>query len=736
MIYWLEQIQPSQINLVGDKAFALSQLQQQNYPVIPGFVIATSVYREFLDIVNQNPLVTNFVHSSTNLNVDEYKLLQTVAQELRQQLLITPLPMEWQNNIEQAASQLRSSQLILRPSLNISGNIKADFSGLFNSLICLPDKRSLSKAVKEIWAELFRGKSLFYCQRVGIPREKINFAVLVQPISNAIASGSLKITPHQFQVQATGGLGHAIVKGEVSPDIYILNRETLEIEETILGNKTIAYGLSEIEGTLETYLLEEEEQEEYSLQDEDLIELGTLTENLLVNNPQINTLEWSLSDTSPAKKLYINQANFSFLPDDLSKAILKGLPASGGKSQGITQVLGGSTKHLQNIPIGSIVVIKAVTPDWLPLLKRASGVITEVGGVTSHGAIMARELKIPAVVGVTNATKILNTGESILINGNTGEIFKNNHHPKSNLDEKPLPSESLPMIYYPIGTKLMVNISQTSSIDNAASLPTDGVGLLRGEFMLLNFLHEHSLSSGAVISDKALWRQNLTELLTKFAGAFAPRPIFYRSTDAAQLSHNPHQPTEKGTYHYLTDSSLFDIELEALAIVMNSGYNQVKLILPYVRSVSEFVYCRHKVEQAGLMQHPGFQLWIMAEVPSVLFLVKEYVKAGVQGIAIGTNDLTQLILGTSRDISIPGLNLTHPAMLEVIKQLIIGAKEEGISCSICGQATSDYPEIIDNLIQWGIDIISVEPDALEKSREAIARAEIRLLLQASRHPGF
>jgi pyruvate,water dikinase len=245
--------------------------------------------------------------------------------------------------------------------------------------------------------------------------------------------------------------------------------------------------------------------------------------------------------------------------------------------------------------------------------------------------------------------------------------------------------------------------------------------------MLLELLEQGSIEQWLESSKKTWLKQQLSQLIRQFVVAFAPRPVFYRSTDGLLLK-------ERGTYNYCLNPSLFELELEALSQVMNQGYSNLNLILPFVRSVREFNFCREKIEAVGLNKYPSFQLWIMAEVPSVLFLLPEYVKAGVQGISIGTNDLTELLLGVNRDQpnSSPELNATHPAMLAVLEKLIKTAKSIGIPCSICGQAPVQYPQLIDKLVEWGITSISVEPEAIINSYNAIARAEISLLLETVR----
>ena len=278
----------------------------------------------------------------------------------------------------------------------------------------------------------------------------------------------------------------------------------------------------------------------------------------------------------------------------------------------------------------------------------------------------------------------------------------------------------------------------------------DGVGLLRSELMGLNVLagqHPKAwIEQGRRAELVELWQ----DIISQFARAFAPRPIFYRSLDwrshefpslsfgyEPSMSHTATNPLlgQRGAFSYVKDASIFDLELEALAAMQQSGYTNIHLLLPFVRTVEEFSFCRRRVEQAGLTNVAQFQLWIMAEVPSILFLLPEFVKAGVQGISIGTNDLTQLLLGVDRDEGelAAAFDERHPVVMQAIAQIIEMARTAQIPCSICGQAPVRYPELIDSLVRWGITSISVEPEAVEQTYTAIARAEQRLLLEAARN---
>jgi pyruvate,water dikinase len=510
------------------------------------------------------------------------------------------------------------------------------------------------------------------------------------------------------------------------------------------------FSAQQVQPTLDTnfllaYLLEESQQQKYALPEEYLQELMTVGSQIVDDLGANLTMSWTVAQESLSTKLYITEVS---VPQPVNKSVqfIQGIGAAKGRIIANTYILSSSQKPIQ-IPQGVILIASVITPDYLPLLQGVAGIITEQGGLTSHGAILARELGIPAVVSATGATTLLQTGEKLLLDGDKGEVYRLTG------DEQNFPSEEIEgltnqqkIVNYQatnlpiIATKLFVNLSQGRLIEQVKCLPIDGVGLLRSELMMLNILDGKHPQQWIIEGKQAELLELLSEQIRQFTRAFSPRPIFYRSLD--YLSHNsPSLNTEtssilgeRGTFNYIQNPEVFELELQALAIVQASGYKNINLLLPFVRSVEEFIFCRHKVEQAGLTRISQFQLWIMAEVPSVLFLLPEYIKAGVAGISIGTNDLTQLLLGIDREQGKLGtiVDEIHPAVLKAIAQLIKMAQDGGIPCSICGQAPVLYPDIIDQLIAWGITSISVEPEAVERTYQAIARSEQRLILAAAR----
>jgi pyruvate, water dikinase len=827
-LYWLDQIQPANRNQVGDKAFYLGLLGQKGYAVMPGVVVADSAFREFLGTINWlEPLFADLPNSALHLDVDNPRQLQAIAQQIRQAIQSTPLAADWLAQLVAATSSWQASAVILRPSFALESRIDSSISyrtiGLFASQVCWNQPEAIAQNLKRVWAELFRAKSLLYWQRLGLRLQQINLAVLVQPIGSAIAAGDLYTQDSHLEIRATWGLGAALTRGEVTPDRYQVHRQTGAIQLQQPGSRTFAYHItvpspapSQAESLasqdcLQAHVVKPLQQEQPILTELELEQLTHLTQRLSADLSPSLRLEWAISkrfpqgvaapsDTTPI--LYLTQASPQPLPiptssfrsptvssavvlspstpanwqiSGLSPLVVRGLGAASGQIFGEAWVVPDSIQPAVKAPAGAVWIASQITPDWIFELKQAAGIITEQGGMTSHGAIVARELGIPAVVGAANVTKLVQMGEMVFLDGDRGEIYRVEREatsppteplPPSHLlaqtilQPAPQPSaishpahrSSKPDFYTaskssdpPNGTQLMVNLSRVALLSQSHDLPVDGVGLLRSEQLILDVLDQQHPMLWAQERPRELVNR-LADQIRQFAQAFLPRPVFYRSLDLRShefqslvghpttLEPNPTLGLH-GTFSYQVDPTLFDLELAALRQVQQARFANVHLMLPFVRTVEEFRFCHKRILDAELKQNPNFQVWIMAEVPSVLFLLPDYVQAGVQGISIGSNDLTQLLLAVDRDHPqmSPAFDQRHPAVLRAIQQLIQTARQVGIPCSICGQAPSHYPELVEMLVRWGISSISVSPDAVEKTHEAIARAERSLLLEAARH---
>ncbi|MEM8777441.1 MAG: putative PEP-binding protein [Cyanobacteria bacterium P01_G01_bin.49] len=751
-LYWLSQLELRDRPVVGEKVWMLSQLKQSGYPVFPGFVISSAIFRQFLENLNDvSSLLADFPTSSLHLDVDNPRALQLVAQQSRQSILSAPFPAEWQDVLDDAREMLQSSSLILRSSLGGPFLPNQDVSGITPAQVCWNDSQQVELGIKQIWGQLLSAKSLFYWQRLGLKIEQLNLGILVQPMAQAIASGMVSDLGKSWEIRGSWGLGHSLVNGEILPDRLEIDPDNGAIIEQILGNKTRAYRLKSqpnsqetSESCLEAYLLSTEEQREYCLKQDDIQELFQLIERLRNLKIPWKFLEWIRLESTETRSssLMITQLVPSVskqLPSVINPAATKpllpsqrkGIAAAPGLVQGVAYVLAEGSFPDPAQLARKILVTQKIHPFQLHLIKQASGIITEQGGITSHGAILARELGIPAVVGVSGIASWLRTGDSVLVDGNNGTIFLHSVDKISpNYDQHLLSKPTPKTLKYPISTRLMVNLSQASSLVKVMDFPVDGLGLLRSELMILDLCNSNALTEWIDNTGSSEIIQQLKEQIHQFAEIFAPKPIFYRTFDDKFSIDRD----RRGVLGYQFDATLFRLELQALSEVYHRGYHNINLIFPFVRTVEEFTFCRHLAEEFNLIPSNSLQFWIMAEVPAVIFNLPQYVKAGVQGIAIGTNDLIPLLLGIERD-HLKLNEVTEPyfsTMLTALQHLIEQTKHLKIPCSICGQLVVQFPEIIELLIQWGVTTISVEPEGLERTYQAIARAEQRLILQLAR----
>ncbi|MGF1490882.1 MAG: putative PEP-binding protein [Microcoleaceae cyanobacterium] len=872
-LYWLHQIQAANRADVGETAYSLSCLLHYRQPVLPGIVLTAKPFWSFLESIDWlEPLLVDFPESSLYVDVDNSLQLQSIAYRIRQQILATPLP-------EDLLSQLRATLRVfetdaLQFDLDLSPH-QLDVLGLFELPACWTKIDAMASALKQIWAELFRARSLFYWQRCKVQIHQLQPHILIQPLFPTIASGSLRTEPKLWTIQATRGLGYSLYQTsaqveqfQITPPIHPEPSEPPQHQGShyqgsspvtdhrdISRLQTIAYQLKLIpadcsdpvpvaaqldrspqtedinsipgqyrppdaESPIQVTLLPEAQVSVPILSHESIDILIQLTQTILTKMPGQWRLDWTFcTSTNGTNQFYFKRfLPFSlpvaptdivpkFTPDSEQHSIWRGVAASAGIVLAPACVINGtnaegtlpnstfeiedaiitdlpketSVAHQVSFVPGTVLVIPELTMEWIPLLKFASGLVTERGGITGHGAILARELGIPAVLGVQGITQQLTSGIEIWVNGNQGEVYLNSAlnspedfstHPLEDSSEiprnMPVNSPKGHTFESPIATRLMVNLSQSSSVQRLQNLPIDGVGILRSEFIALEILFLEDTPATAKGKpppspklrpqswDFRQWLQpehhtqfieRMVQGLQQITTPLKSKPLFYRALDLREF----HQITRPFWSAEATEPqpelqvlsqnpllnpqrvvTLFDLELAVLSRLHQLGETNIHLVLPFVRSVEEFSAYARRIDPTGLNSNPRFQVWLMAEVPSVLFLLPDYVKAGLQGIAIGTNDLTQFLLGIDRNQSpVAYLNEQHPACLRFLQQLIETARDLNITCSICGDAPVLYPELIDYLVQWGITSISVNPDSFSKTYAAIARAEHRQLLRDS-----
>jgi len=371
--------------------------------------------------------------------------------------------------------------------------------------------------------------------------------------------------------------------------------------------------------------------------------------------------------------------------------------------------------------------------------------VTDAGGMTSHAAIVSREMGLPCIVGTRQATTVLRDGMLVTVDASSGRVLEGEVAVAAPAQAgAPAAGQGGERIV--TATKVLVNLGEPEQARDVAARHVDGVGLLRAEFMLLSALqgtHPRRLIEEGRGDE---FVERMAEQLRIFAEAFYPRPVIYRSTDfrtnefrglAGGDAYEPHEENPmiglRGAYRYVRAPEAFKLELEVLRQV-RQAFPNLHLMIPFVRTGSELRACKGLIDESGLSSERDFELWVMAEVPSIVYWLEEYAALGVVGASIGSNDLTQLVLGVDRDNEMlaPLFDERDRAVTGTIHAIIEECHRLGLRASICGQAPSVYPEYADTLVRFGIDSISVNPDVIEQARYNIAAAERRLLLDAER----
>ncbi|MDE2988273.1 MAG: phosphoenolpyruvate synthase [Chloroflexota bacterium] len=751
-IVWFAEVGRDDVPLVGGKGANLGELTQADIPVPPGFVVTTRAYREFINHSGLDHVLRRILHG---LNVDDDDQLNATADAVQHAIEQAEMPATMQQEITAAYAELGEGPVAVRSSATAEDLAEASFAGQQATFLNIEGGVNVVEAVQRCWASLFEARAIFYREQAGWGHLDVDLAVPVQRMVQSESSGVMfTVDPitndhNRVVIEAAFGLGEAVVGGLVSPDHYevdkaadqILERQIFTQDRRLVrspdGRLDPEHGanvwqdLSESDGSMA------------KLSDEQIVELTTIGKRIESHYRSPQDIEWGWADnqfyllqtrpiTTVAPPARTNGDNPAPTPAD--PPILDGSPASPGVASGRIRVI-LNARETSSIGEGDVLVAEMTTPDFVPAMKRAAAIITERGGRTCHAAIISRELGVPCVVGAAGAAKLAE-GREVTVDGASGLIYDGVQNELltwwHDREEE---------LYAPIATetKLYVNLAEPEIADQVAERDVDGVGLLRAEFIIAR-LGEHPrnfINTGR--QDEYVRR--LSEGMRKIASAFDPRPVVYRATDfktneyANLTGGDIYEPDEenpmigyRGAARYIREPDLFELELRALEHVREDHPN-LHLMIPFVRTPDEMSQVVKQVDEYGLARNAGepdgFQLWMMVEVPSNVLLLDEFIDCGIDGVSIGSNDLTQLTLGIDRDSErfADTFDERNPAVLRAIEHVITTAKRRGITVSVCGQGPSEHPDLAQRLVDWGITSISVTPDVIEQTRHLVANAE-------------
>lgn len=736
----------------GGKGANLGELVAAELPVPPGFVVLRRCYEDALADAGATEVIRDLHHDAVAHVASSWKCAE-LCQRMQARIHDIQLSEAMREQIVTAYRALGPGATVaVRSSATGEDGAEASFAGMNRTETNVCGERDVLRAVIRCWESLFTPRVVAYRASRGISGPPA-MAVVVQCMVAAERAGvAFTADPAtgdttKVVIEAAFGQGEVVVSGTVQPDTYVVDKDTLDTVQRHLGTKTFKIVRGD-DGHDQTVELPAEQADSPVLDDpltRRVARLALLAERH-AGCPQ--DVEWAVDDGTvwlvqcrPITTL----AGRPCRPAE-AQVLAHGLAAAPGIASGVARVL-RNPAHGVELEDGEILVAPMTTPDWLPTIRRAAALVTETGGMTCHAAIVARELGVPCVVGARSATSIVQTGMSVTVDGDAGTVtagLRPAARTAPTATEARTPAPSVPSV--PTATKVYVNVSLPETARRAALLDVDGVGLLRAELMLTSALGGRHPRRMIADHEQEALVAGLATAIEGVAQPFAPRPVVYRTTDfrtnefRALAGGEEFEPVERnpmigyrGCYRYLHEPDLFDAECQALARV-RERFPNVGIMLPFVRTRWELERCLDLVDASPLGRQRGLHRWVMAEVPSVVHWLPAYVDMGVDGVSIGSNDLTQLMLGVDRDSETCAdlFDEADAAVLDAVERIVAIARRRGITASLCGQRPSTDPEFAERLVAMGITSISVEPDAAADTRRAVAAAEHRLILDGMR----
>jgi pyruvate,water dikinase len=796
-ILWFNEIGISQLEQVGGKNANLgemfNQLGEQSILVPNGFATSASMYRTFM-ADNQ---LNHFIEEQLRHYQNGQQSISETGRQIRQRITQARFSPQQEQDIAESYKKLCDQMkqpdmaVAVRSSATAEDLPTASFAGQQESYLNIRGADSLIKHCLLCYASLYTDRAIVYRQEQGFAHHQVALSIGVQQMIQSDASGVAFTLdtengfPDAVLINGSWGLGEMIVKGSVTPDRYMVykpfldNRNLLPIIEKTCGSKQqkMVYASENSETPTAIVETSQAEQETLVLDDGEILQLArwatAIEKHYSQHKGSVQAMDIEWARDTQSRQLYIVQARPETIESQKDHSVLihhtlkqKGEVLLQGASVGSSVASGPvciitDTHAMEHFPDGAILVTERTDPDWVPLMRKASGIITNSGGSTSHAAIVSRELKVPAIVGSGNATQVLQNGMEVTLScaeGSIGKVYRGllpfETH-QTRLSDIPQTS-----------TDIMINAALPDAALQWWNLPVHGIGLTRIEFIISSMIRAHPMAllhpdkiPDQKIIDKIrqltkqfaspadFFIQTLAQALGKIAASKYPRPVIVRMSDfktneySGLLGGEFFEPKEANPmlglrgasryYHPLYRDG-FQLECQAIRFARERmGFDNIVVMIPFCRTVEEADKVLAVMAEAGLKrgekttdsQQP-LEVYVMCEIPSNVILADEFAKR-FDGFSIGSNDLTQLVLGIDRDSAeLKELfDARNPAIKRLIEQLIPVAHQHNCKVGICGQAPSDHPEFAEFLVSCGIDSISLNPDSVLRASQHIARAE-------------
>ncbi|MCC7559749.1 MAG: phosphoenolpyruvate synthase [Methanobacterium sp.] len=755
-VEFFEELKKEDVDIAGGKGANLGELTQAGIPVPPGFVITSATYQRFMD---ESGITQEILDILDALDVNNNKELQKSAREIIKIITETPIPDEISSLIIEAYNALchrigkENAFVAVRSSATAEDLPEASFAGQQDTYLNVKGPEDLIKYVRKCWASLFGARAIFYREENNFDHSKVYIAVVVQEMVDAEKAGVM-FTVHpstgeeKILIEGAWGLGEAVVSGTVTPDTYWLDKATGEILQQQISEKNIMFQKKSENGQTVQVPVPDDLKNKQVLDTAELTQLVELGKRIQGHYQFPQDTEWAIEDgkiymlqSRPVTTLDMSTVKGKDIGEGERTVITKGLGASPGMAAGTVKTI-NDTDELDKVQEGDILVTVMTTPDMVPAMKRANGIITDEGGVTCHAAIVSRELGIPCVVGTGDATSILPENSQVTLDGNKGMVWEGKlmeTEKKAETSEEPTVVLQAPLTV----TEVKVNVSMAEAAKKASATGADGVGLLRTEHMMLTTgVHPKKYIQEG---NEAELVRVLVENILKVADSFYPKPVWYRTLDAPtdefqSLDGGQDEPYEhnpmlgwRGIRRELDEPEILLAEFKAIKKLHEQGYTNIGIMLPLVQHPDELREAKKIARQAGLKPQKNIEFGVMVETPAAALTIEDFIAEGIDFVSFGTNDLTQYTLAIDRNNeNVADLYTeSHPAVLKLIERVIIECNKAGVKTSICGQAGS-IPKIVEKLVELGITSVSANTDAVATVRETVARVEQKLLLKAAR----
>lgn len=771
-LLWFDQLEREDVAIAGGKSSSLGELTSKaGVPVPYGFATTARAYRYFFEKTGLDEEIKNLVGELTD--VEDGPILRDVCARIRKAIMEKEMPQDLQDKIAAAYEELgkrvgESNPFVaVRSSATAEDLPDASFAGQQDTYLNVKGAETIVQKVKECYASCFTDRAVYYREKQGFDHLDVALSAAVQMMCFSKASGVMFTVnvatgdDENILIEGAWGLGEYVVQGTVTPDNYTIEKSTCKIIEKNVNAQDIQL-VRKAEGDCEEIAVPAEEQNMQKLTDEQIIELAGYAKKIEKHYGCYMDMEWGVDERDG--KVYILQAR----PETVwsrrnkengapkkeekkvttdRKVIVKGLPASPGNVAGRVHVILDPSR-IDEFKDGEILVTEMTAPDWVPAMKKAKAIVTDSGGMTCHASIVSRELGIPCIVGTKSrgeaATTTIPDGIDVTVDATHGVVYEG-------IIEEPKKEQAQQVVaaaeyFPPTGTKIYMNLGDPELAEKYSSLPCDGIGLMREEFIWTTYIHEHPLYLIKIGQPEKVVDQ-LAEGMRQVCQAMAPRPVTLRFSDFKSSEYRdlkggdefePYEPSAllgwRGASRYYDPKYIEAFKLECLAVRKvreEFGLKNLNVMIPFCRNVEECEKVVNIMAECGLSRGKDFKVWLMAEIPSNIILADQFNKF-VDGYSIGSNDLTMLVLGCDRDNDTVShiYDERNLAVRRAIRHLIEVAHKEGKTVSICGQAPSVYPEFCEFLIKSGIDSMSVNPDTVKFTKKLAAQIEQRILLDS------